>query len=76
MDNSDICVCCGTQVPEGTMVCHKCSAESRERSALRQDYNVITFAREYLGLELRWYQRLLLRMYGLSLKISRKGLHR
>lgn len=39
-------------------------------------YNIIKFATTYCGVELRWYQKMFLKMYELSVKIPRKGLHR
>lgn len=76
MDNSDVCVCCGAQVPEGMMVCPDCSFGAERFTATQRNYNLISFVEDYIGVKLYWYQKCFLRLYELSLKIPRKGLHR
>lgn len=73
MENVDTCVQCGNIVPEGTMVCPSCANKYKE---FANDYTVVKFATTHLGVELRWYQKILLKMYELSVTIPRKGLHR
>lgn len=72
MENVDICVCCGSIVPEGTMVCAKCNGAYKTNYSM----DIVRFVEEMCG-TLKWHQRLLLKIYVMSFKKqSRKGLHR
>lgn len=70
MENVDTCVCCGNIIPEGRMVCHKCSGTEHNTS-----YKQRPTSNDYENL--RWHQKLALKLYYVLLKqLSRKGLHR
>lgn len=72
MDNVDLCVCCGSIIPEGSMVCLDCARKYESVS----EKDTIAFIEELCGIKLYWYQRLLLKMLECSIKNPRKGLHR
>ena len=72
MDNVDLCVWCGSIIPEGSMVCLDCARKYKSVS----EKDTIAFIEELCGIKLYWYQRLLLKMLERSIKNPRKGLHR
>lgn len=72
MNNVDYCVICGEIIPEGTMVCRNCSENFKQT----HEIGLTKFVKDYLAVDLKWYQKLLLKLYERSLKIPRKGLHR
>lgn len=70
MENVDTCVCCGKIIPEGRMVCHKCS-EPEYNTSYKQQPTLNDYK------NLRWHQKLALKLYYVLLKqLSRKGLYR
>lgn len=75
MENVDTCVCCGRIIPEGRMICCRCSESDRDTDFENIKNNVTLFLLE--DLNLKWYQKLWLKLYYVSLKqLSRKGLYR
>lgn len=69
MNNVDICVCCGTVIPEGMMVCIEC--QNKYNTYEKQD--IVEFVEEMCGAKLYWYQKFLLKLYEKSFKHTRKG---
>lgn len=61
MDNVDLCVCCGSVIPEGSMVCLDCTRKQESASTT----DVIKFVEELYGMKLLWYQKLLLKALAL-----------
>ena len=66
MANVDTCVMCGAVVPEGTMVCPVCSEKEANLTTetfilLSNNGDNIDKIIDALGLDLKWYQKILLR---------------
>lgn len=77
MNGSEICVCCGNTLTETEgygMVCPEC--ERRYGKSNIDTSTLIRMTETFFTVKLKWYQKVLLRIYAISLKIPRKGLHR
>lgn len=69
MENVDICVSCGNIVPEGTTVCYECMEKLRPIDTREGVYDWLMCV---TGQNARWYQRIWLKMYVLSLRYPKK----
>ena len=77
MNGIEICVCCGNELTatEGYgMVCPEC--ERRYGKSDIDTSTIIRMTETFFAVKLKWYQKLLLKLYAASLKIPRKGLYR